>query len=230
MKFNYERELYPIVKSYLEAEGYAVKAEVKSCDIMAQADEVNIIVELKLSFNLKLVFQVLDRLEKCPNVFIAIPEYALNKHPKRKRDIVKLMRTLGVGIMAIAKRPSGSAVDIVLQPQLVGAATDQALLTEFHSRSLDLNSGGMVNEKIVTAFREQVIEIATYLQLNGTTKAAVVKQLTGVAKAPNMLLTNHYGWFERIKVGHYNLTDQFFIDIKKYQRLHQFYLKKYQKQ
>ncbi len=230
MKFNYERELYPIVKAYLEAEGYIVKGEVKDCDIMAVTDDVSVIVELKLSFNLKLVFQALDRLEKCPNVFIAIPDYALDNRAKRKRDIVKLMGALGVGIMVVGRRPSGNVVDILLQPQFAGAETDQALLTEFHSRRFDLNSGGMVNEKIVTAFREQVIEIATYLQLNGTTKAAVVKRQTGVAKAPNMLLTNHYGWFERVKVGHYNLTEQFFVDIKKYQRLHQFYLTKYQKE
>ncbi len=227
MKFNYERELYPIVKAYLEAEGYAVKSEVKDCDIMAATDDVSVIVELKLSFNLKLVFQVLHRLEQCPNVFIAIPEYAFDNRAKRKRDIVKLMRALGVGIMLIGRRPSGDAVDVVVQPPLVGTAVDRALREEFQSRSFDLNSGGMVRQKIVTAFREQVIEIAAFLACNGTTKVAQIKAETGIERAAAMLQRNHYGWFVRVARGHYNLADQFYIDIKQYRRLYDFYLQKY---
>ncbi len=225
-KFKYERELYPIVKDYLEAEGYTVKAEVKDCDIMAVSGDVSMIVELKLAFNLKLVFQVLDRLGKCPNVYIAIPDYAFDNRAKRQRDIVKLMKALGVGIMVISKRPSGVAVDIALGINLGGAA-DNELLTEFQSRRYDLNSGGMVKTKIVTAFREQTIEIAAFLVQHGTTKAADIKAQTGVARAANILQKNYDGWFKRITRGHYHLTDNFYSDIVKYNELYDFYLQKY---
>ncbi len=227
-KFKYERELYPIVKDYLETEGYTVKAEVKDCDIMAVSGDVSVIVELKLAFNLKLVFQALDRLDKCPNVFIAIPDYAFDNRAKRQRDIVKLMKALGVGIMVISNRPSGVAVDIALGINLVGAA-DNELLTEFQSRRYDLNSGGMVKTKIVTAFREKTIEIAAFLAQHGTTKAADIKAQTGIERAANILQKNYDGWFKRITRGHYHLTDKFYSDIAKYKKLYDFYLQKHQK-
>ncbi len=227
MKFNYESELYPIVKDYLETEGYAVKSEVKASDVMAVAGDVTLIVELKLSFNLKLVFQALDRLEVCRNVFIAIPDYAFNARTKRKRDIVKLMRALGIGIMIIGKRPSGATIEIASNIKLVGEAADAGLLEEFHSRRYDLNSGGMVKAKIVTAFREQSIAVAAFLKVKGVMKAAEIKRQTGLDSATNILQRNYDGWFERVKRGHYQLSDKFYEDIPKYQQLYDYYLEQY---
>ncbi len=56
-KFHKESELYPALKNYLNQQGYQVKGEVKSCDLMAEKAGVYLLVELKLVFNLKLVFQ-----------------------------------------------------------------------------------------------------------------------------------------------------------------------------
>ena len=47
-----ETDLYQPVKSFLEKAGYSVKAEVKSCDLVAMNNNEIINVELKLSFNL----------------------------------------------------------------------------------------------------------------------------------------------------------------------------------
>ena len=67
-----ETELYEPIRSFLEAEGYEVQAEVKHCDIAAQKEEQLIIVELKKAFNLKLVYQALERQSLTEYVFVAI--------------------------------------------------------------------------------------------------------------------------------------------------------------
>ena len=52
-----ETELYPPVKAFLEARGYAVKGEVAACDLVAvRGDEAPVIAELKTSFTLGLVW------------------------------------------------------------------------------------------------------------------------------------------------------------------------------
>ena len=57
-----ETELHPPVKAFLEAQGYAVKGEVESCDLVAvRGDEAPVIVELKTSSTLGLVVPVFRR-------------------------------------------------------------------------------------------------------------------------------------------------------------------------
>ena len=57
-----ETELYLPVKRFLEAQGYAVKAEIGDCDVLAvRGNEPPLIVELKTSFNLQLLLQGIDR-------------------------------------------------------------------------------------------------------------------------------------------------------------------------
>ena len=74
-----ETDLYEPVRSFLEEEGYQVQAEVKGCDIAAVKEGQMVIVELKKAFNLKLVYQGLERQSLTDQVFLAIPR------PKRGR-------------------------------------------------------------------------------------------------------------------------------------------------
>ena len=59
-----ESDLYSPLKSYLESQKYEVKGEVEDCDVLAIRDaEPPLIVELKLSLNLTVVLQAVDRLK-----------------------------------------------------------------------------------------------------------------------------------------------------------------------
>ena len=63
MPVTSEVELYDPVKAFLEAQGYDVKGEVRSCDLVAvRPGEPPVLVELKLRFSLSLVLQGIDRL------------------------------------------------------------------------------------------------------------------------------------------------------------------------
>ena len=52
-----EKRMYPIIKKYLENQNFNVKAEVKDADIVAIKDDVIMIVEMKNSFNINLIYQ-----------------------------------------------------------------------------------------------------------------------------------------------------------------------------
>ncbi|MBE6008931.1 MAG: hypothetical protein E7235_07020, partial [Lachnospiraceae bacterium] len=56
-----EFELYAPLKERFEKSGYAVRGEVKNCDLVAEKDGHFVVVEMKTAFNLKLVYQALER-------------------------------------------------------------------------------------------------------------------------------------------------------------------------
>ena len=80
-----ETELYPPVKAFLEAQGYAVKGEIEACDLVAiRGDEAPVIVELKTSFTLGLVFQGIARQDVTENVYLGVPPFS--ERTTRRRD------------------------------------------------------------------------------------------------------------------------------------------------
>jgi hypothetical protein len=69
-----EEQLYGPVKAFLEGQGYAVKGEVRGCDLVARrGDEPPVIVELKRAFTLELLLQGVDRLALSERVYVAVP-------------------------------------------------------------------------------------------------------------------------------------------------------------
>ena len=58
----------------------------------------------------------------------------------------------------------------------------------------------------MTAYRQDALRCAAFLQDKGPTKAAQVARATGVERAAAIMRTDHYGWFERVARGIYCLT------------------------
>ena len=66
--------LYRPVKVFLEGLGFVVKGEVGGCDLVALKDDnlpVVVICELKLTFNLELILQGVDRATASDEVWLA---------------------------------------------------------------------------------------------------------------------------------------------------------------
>jgi hypothetical protein len=59
---------------------------------------------------------------------------------------------------------------------------------------------------LVTAYRQDAILCARYLLENGATKGAQVAKSTGVTTATRIMAADHYGWFERVETGVYQVT------------------------
>lgn len=70
-----EVDLYPPLKRFLTEQGYEVKSEVQNCDVIAvRGDEPVVVVELKLSINLIILLQAVDRLQITDTVYIGVPK------------------------------------------------------------------------------------------------------------------------------------------------------------
>ena len=200
-----ETDLYPSVKRLLEMQGYVVKAEVKSCDVMAvRGDEPPIIVELKNGLTLQLIYQAVDRLNITEHVYIAIAK------PKRTVPIEaqKLCKRLGLGLLVVSK--SGS-VDILAEPVPYVPRSNKnrrtALLKEFHKRKGDPNVGGSTKVKLITAYKQDALRCLCHLHTNGATRVSQLRKATQIERAATILRADYYGWFVKEERGIYNVTD-----------------------
>lgn len=206
-----ESDLYPPLKQFLESQNYEVKGEVQDCDVMAvRGDEAPVIVELKLSLNLNVILQAVERLSLTQKVYIGVPKQCRNLNRQRKH-IIKLLRMLGLGLVVIDLDRVRVNVDVVLDPGEYRPRTSkhrqERLLGEFLQRVGDPNLGGADKRKgIMTAYRQRALIIARYLQEHGPTKASIIAQAVEEPQARDILYKNVYGWFERVSRGVYELS------------------------
>ena len=209
-----ETDLYPTVKSFLEARGFEVKAEVNGCDVVAKrGDEAPVVVELKLKFTLQLIYQAVDRLALADHVYIAVAK-AKRGLP---REAVKLCRRLGLGLIVVSA--SGS-VELLAEPMPYAprkqAKRQQRLLKEFSGRKGDPNLGGSGGAKLMTAYKQDALRCLSFLGAQGPSKLVGIREATKVGRAANIMRDNYYGWFGRAGRGVYALTDDGQSAIKEF--------------
>ncbi|GIT20589.1 MAG: DUF2161 family putative PD-(D/E)XK-type phosphodiesterase [Pseudomonadota bacterium] len=205
-----ESDLYLPLKTFLEKQDYQVKGEVENCDVVAiKDDSPPTIVELKLSLNLDVILQAVDRLKLSPIVYIGVPHSCGALKKKKKKRVVKLLKMLGLGLIAI--NPKRNITEIVVSPTKYtpkqSKPKQQWLISEFVTRTGDPNLGGASTKTgRITAYKQQAIEIAHYLKKHGATKASDLAKTLDIPKSRNILYDNHYGWFEGLGKGIYQLT------------------------
>lgn len=85
-------------------------------------------------------------------------------------------------------------------------ARRNALLREFSRRVGDPNTGGQTRRPVVTAYRQDALRIATRLAKRGPTGGAVLARDLGIENAAPILQKDHYGWFQRVERGVYDLS------------------------
>jgi hypothetical protein len=205
-----ESDLYPPLKRFLEARGWEVKGEVEDCDVVAVREGAEpLVIELKLSLNLGVILQAVDRLTVADDVYVGVPE-SLALLKKQRKRVLRLLRMLGLGLVTI--EPDKGRVAVVLDPgPYTGPRRSknkrQRLLSEFHRRVGDPNAGGSDTRRgRMTAYRQRAIALAVHLRDHGPTKASVVKQALDEPKARQIMYSNVYGWFEAQGRGVYELS------------------------
>ena len=207
-----ESDLYPPLKAFLSGQGYAVKSEIENCDVVAIRDESIVIVELKLRLNLAVLLQAVDRLKLSNTIYIGVPQ-GLAILKKQRKQIIKLMRMLGLGLLVIEPNAAVGNVDVLVDPQAYKPRQikqqREKLLGEFMQRVGDPNRGGTSTKQgIMTAYRQKALAIASHLQEQGPTKAANIAVDLAEPKARLILYNNVYGWFEREGKGVYALSSR----------------------
>jgi len=202
-----ETDLYRPLKHYLEQQGYEVKAEVRDCDVVAQrGDEPLLIVEMKVRLNLELLLQAAERLSLSEQVYIAFPVSAplWRRHWRRVRG---LCQRLGIGIITVEEK--SLKIKVRLDPLPYRPHGNQRrqyrLLAEFEHRVGDHNTGGSTRQKIITAYRQDALRCANALN-EGVLPLAEIREQLDMQRCAGILQKDHYGWFERVQRGHYQLS------------------------
>lgn len=204
-----ETALYRPVKAFLEQAGYAVKGEIAGCDVVGLREgepPVVVVCELKLTFNLELILQAVDRASVADEVWIAARISARGRGREADKRYRDLCRRLGIGMLGISE---AGHVDVLVSAVSPMPRTNPKrrtrLLREHRGRSGDPALGGSTKVPILTAYRQQALALAAAL----ATGPLRPRDLTPLAATAGQILrSNHYGWFERIDRGLYGLTAQ----------------------
>jgi hypothetical protein len=205
-----ETDLYEPVKLMLEAQGFAVKAEVGPADVVGcREGEEPVIVELKTRFSLALFHQAVERMKLSDAVYIAVPRGTGVAFRKSLKANIALCRRLGLGLITV--RLKDGLVEVHAEPgpyaPRKAGRRRQMLLREFARRDGDPNTGGQTRMTVMTAYRQDAIRCAGVLAANGAMKASNVAKAADVERARVIMADNHYGWFERVSRGVYGLSE-----------------------
>ena len=212
-----EVELYGPIKKFLEAQGYVVKGEIGPCDIVGVREgEPPVVVELKERLTLALILQAVDRLAISDVVYVAfrIGKGHSASWRSRRRQVTSLLRRLGLGLLTVSAR--GKVVPVLdpapYRPRS-NASRRRRLLKEFSERIGDPEAGGSSSRQRLTAYRQDALRCARELAKAGVLKVSLLRERTGVLRAGNILRDNHYGWFDRVRTGHYDLSPRGHQDL-----------------
>ncbi|MCM2440475.1 hypothetical protein HGO34_12195 [Agrobacterium vitis] len=203
-----ETSLYLPVKSFLEKAGYTVKGEIGGCDLVGlSADDPSVVVicELKLSFNLELILQAVDRAAISDEVWIAAKISAKGRGREADKRYRDLCRRLGIGMLGVSASGDVSIIVGSVSPMpRTNPKRRSRLMREHQTRRGDPALGGSTRMPVMTAYRQNALACAAIL-LAGPTRVGDVRK--AVPDAGKILLSNVYGWFERVERGVYGLTD-----------------------
>lgn len=200
-----EADLYPVVQSFFSAQGYTVKGEVCGCDLVAVNGDDIIVAELKITFNIKLLYQAVRRLMITDKVYAVIFKPKTRQKMSYWQMMKSLSRRLNIGLLVV----DGDKVLTIAEP---GKFTGKILprhkskiLREFNGRKISQNTGGVTRQKLQTAYLESAIHISVLLKKHKELKTTELVEMGASERASKILYHNHYGWFQKTGRGQYRL-------------------------
>ncbi len=227
-----EVDLYKPIQTHFVHEGFDVYGEVRDCDMVAVKGDELVVIELKLTLSVDLLIQAAKRQRITEQVYIAIPKPKYRLRSKAWTDKCHLVRRLEMGLIIVSFSGSRAKSEVLFQPapfnhrKSIGKSKvkRKAIMKEINGRSADFNVGGSNRTKIMTAYKENCIQIAAYLEKSGALSPKALKQMGTGDKTQSVLSKNYYGWFERIKRGTYIISEKGLNEIKEYPELLKYYL------
>ena len=212
-----ETSLYLPVKRHLENLGFTVKGEIGGCDLVAlNGDDPPVVVigELKLSFNLELILQGVERAGACDEVWLAARLSRRGKGRESDARYRNLCRRLGFGMLGVTDRGD---VEVLVAPATVSPRRNpkkrSRLVSEHQRRKGDPVAGGSTRMPIMTAYRQQALSCADAM-VAGPRRVRDLRAEN--PDAGKILLHNVYGWFDRVDRGIYILTDAGHAALKRW--------------
>ena len=225
-----ETDLYAPLKAWLEAQGYTVRGEVGRCDIAAEKDGELIAVEIKLRPSLVLLSQAAERQEYADAVYVALPATAKRPRPPASRDLRRLLRRLGIGLVLVSFLKRKTHVEVLMHPGPGEGRPRRrpkrrdTILREISGRDMDLSPGGMAGGGgRVGAYRQRCIRLAAWLEVLEEASPARLRELGAPEDAGILLSRNLYGWFERVRRGIYRVHPDGKIALRDVEELAELY-------
>lgn len=233
-KKMYEVDLYKPIQKHFIKEGFEVYGEVRDCDIAMVKGDAVVVVELKLTLNVQLLIQATKRQKLTDLVYIAIPKPSFSRRSKRWTDLCHLIKRLELGLIVVSFSGRGKRVEVIFDPVPIDRARSMrqnkrkrdALMKEMEGRSSDVNLGGSNRVKIRTAYKENCVQIACYLERLGPLSPKALRELGTGEKTSSILTKNYYRWFERVKRGTYVISEKGKKELREHPELVNYFLKK----
>lgn len=202
-----ETSLYLPIKRFLEDQGFTVKGEIGNCDLVALKEgepPLVVIGEMKLSFNLELVLQAVDRAAAADEVWLAARISRRGNGRESDKRFRNLCRRLGFGMLGVAETGD---VSVIVGPAAPMPRKDtrkrNRLVAEHRRRRGDPAVGGSTRAPVMTAYRQEALVCAAAL-VAGPLRPRDLRP--NAPKAAQILRDNYYGWFDRAERGIYVLT------------------------
>ncbi len=210
-----EEDLFGPVRMWLEGQGYTVSSEVRHCDIVARhpdtPDEI-IIVELKTRMSLDLVNQGVHRKELTDSVYLAIPLRGAAGRLRNAASVLHTLRRLELGLLYVRFLRQGSRVEVALHPREFTprrrTGRRRAIIREIDHRYAELDTGGQPSRTPrFSAYRQRALMTAAILSEESELSPGDVRGRGGPDECGHIMAANHYGWFDRVRRGHYRLSE-----------------------
>ncbi|WP_442598839.1 DUF2161 domain-containing phosphodiesterase [Neobacillus sp. D3-1R] len=231
VKLN-ETDLYKPIRNYFTKQGFNVYGEVQHCDMAVIKDNELILIELKLNLTVDLLIQATKRQRLTDLVYVAIPKPKYSLRSKKWRDILHLMRRLELGLIIVQFLKSSTKMDVVVSPAPFDGTKSRQLnkkkrvqlLKEIEGRNGDYNVGGSNKTKIMTAYKESCIHIATLLARHGPLSPKLLRQRGTGEKTLSILNKNYYGWYDKIQRGLYSISEKGKKELLEYPEQVQYFI------
>ena len=177
--------------------------------VASRDNQPPLIVEMKLGFSLTLLHQGVARQAISDTVYVAVPRWKGKAGWRTFKRNVGLCKRLALGVVSV--RLEDGFVQVHADPSSFQPRKSKPrqvkLLSEFKRREGDPNAGG-TRGQIVTAYKQDAEKCAAYLAEHGSSKGSIVRDATGVKNATTVMRNNHYGWFQPLGNGVYELTEK----------------------
>jgi hypothetical protein len=228
-----EEDLYKPIYDYINELGYTVRSEVSHCDVAAVKGEELIVVEMKKHLNLEVIMQAALRQKLADFVYVAVPKPGKGLFSKRWKNLSYLLKRLQLGLMVVSLKEDCSYAEVVFEPTAFDMIKSkkqsnkkrQELIKELDYRYGDFNTGGSTGKKLMTAYREMAIHTACCLIKYGPLKPKALRQLgTDEKKTTTILRKNHYGWFENISRGLYDINEKGRLEAAENKEIYEYYM------
>jgi hypothetical protein len=174
--------------------------------VALKGDDPPIVVigELKLTFNLELILQGVDRAGACDEVWLAAQLSRRGKGRESDARYRNLCRRLGFGMLGVT---ATGQVELLVTPPTTAPRRNpkrrSRLVTEHQRRKGDPATGGSTRAPVMTAYRQRALVCAAALVTGPRPPRDLRPE---VPDAAQILLRNVYGWFDRPGRGLYSLT------------------------